>query len=168
MVDSSSAQSRQVSTLVTYYGPAKRVVAERQETFMAGEKVRLTVIREKGRISRERTYRASISNLQGPAKEVMNDLYRHLVISNYTFCDGESGYYANRLLDVLYPSQGALRDFEYVTYSFNTSGEIYHNLRIHRTTQDYLLLGSILDALLREHVEKEPTVHIETARWSHL
>jgi hypothetical protein len=50
--------------------------------------------------------------------------------------------------------------------SFNTAGEIYHNLKIHRTTPEYLMLGSILEALLRERVLEEPTVHLETASWS--
>jgi len=103
-----------------------------------------------------------ISTLKGKYQPVMNDVYRHLVIGNYTSIKDHQGYDAIPILDEEYPDNETLPDFELKTIAFNTSGMILYNLLRHPEPdqESYRILSAILVAMVENKALETPKMDL--------
>jgi hypothetical protein len=100
--------------------------------------------------SKETLLRTTIAKATGREKDVLQDLYRWLVLSNFAKLEGKGGKTARDKLDELYPAKGTLPEFKIVSGRFNATGAIIYNIETHRTANDgYDLLSSFLLGLLK-------------------
>jgi hypothetical protein len=105
-----------------------------------------------GSRTREGRLRAIIENLPNDSttQKVMIDLYRNLVLGNFTTLDGKRGKAERETLDKLYPEQGTLPDFD-IQNMPNAGGMIVQNIRKEQNAEreSYRILGGILTQLLK-------------------
>jgi len=101
-----------------------------------------------------------IRNLAGAedAAQVMMDLYRSLVLGNYTTYNGKGGKVPRAALEQTYPEQGALPGFVQAQQQSNTSGLIVYNLLHHQDSGHlgYAILGGILVQMLQAGFLSKP------------
>jgi hypothetical protein len=101
----------------------------------------------------ETILRNTILRLAGDEKKAMIDLYRYLVLSNYSRLNGKGGHTAKAELEHLYPPQSYLPDFRNYSNLFNTSGVIALLLLTHadKSIESWFhFLGSVLTAMLQK------------------
>src|SRR5262245_35630496 len=100
-----------------------------------------------------------IRNVAGAdaAQKVMIDLYRHLVLGNYTTFNGKGGKVTRAALDQVYPEQGALPGFELRNLG-NTAVLMVYNLVKPKESghMDYAILGGILVQMLNARLLNKP------------
>jgi hypothetical protein len=106
----------------------------------------------------EQIIRSSIESLTGTHRDVLSDLYRHLVLSNYTPLDGKRGKSAAVGLDEKYPSHGTLPKLKQKSGGFNTLGAIVSILLERETHGEryrdaFSIVGGILFSLLKAGVK---------------
>lgn len=99
--------------------------------------------------STEKILRNAIEHGKGTDKNILQDLYRWLVISNFARLNGKGGKAAMQELNTLYPPCNTLPDFEILSGKFNTCGAILQNYRSHsRNEPGYNRLMSIVLGLV--------------------
>lgn len=102
----------------------------------------------------ETVFRNSIEIWTGFHKDVMSDLYRHLVLSNSTRLDGKGGATARSNLDAKYPDRQTLPKLKRETGNVNTLGAIISILLEPREMHGeayadaFSIVGGILASLL--------------------
>ena len=110
--------------------------------------------------NREGKLRDIIKNLAGTGlpEQVMIDLYRSLVLWNFTTYNGQGGKGAKEPLDSVYPEQGALPGFEFLGGFTNAAGVMVHNIvkHEHAAHTSYQVLGGILVQMLKARVLNTP------------
>ena len=109
----------------------------------------------------ENVIRRTIATLTGIEQQVMSDLYRHLVLSNFTVLDGKGGRSAASDLDKKYPDHQTLPERKQKSGRVNTSGVIVSILleggEAHKKDA-FSILGGILISLLRAGVLETPVL----------
>jgi hypothetical protein len=132
------------SFTVTYVQGPEAI--ERVESFPIGERFAFRV-----GASREAALRAAIESETGERRDVLQDLYRELVLSNFTRFQNAGGVTAEPLLNATYPATGSLLNFERVSETFNMAGAILHNAK-KGVGPGYRHLPGILDGLLKARI----------------
>jgi hypothetical protein len=98
----------------------------------------------------EAIFRKGIAGATGKERDVLHDLYRWLVLSNFAKLNGKGGKSAKPELDQLYPDKGCLPHFAVVSGRYNTTGAILHNLDSHPSQEGgYALLPGFLLGLMK-------------------
>ena len=108
----------------------------------------------------EMILRNTITTLTGDVKKAVIDLYRYLVIANFSRLEGAGGKTALLRLDLLYPPQRYLPEFDIISGSFNTPGVIAYLLLKHSEQLReswYQCTGAVLAAMLeKENIWNQP------------
>jgi hypothetical protein len=97
----------------------------------------------------ETTLRTAIDSSLPDYKDVLQALYRELVLANYAEFDGKRGSSAEPELSRTYPDTGALPHFIRTSGRVNAAGMILYNLQLqHHVGSGYELLPALLAALV--------------------
>jgi hypothetical protein len=117
---------------------------ERAESFDVPD---VPVIHSRG--SNEATLQAATATASGELRDVLNDLYRELVLANLAKYEGKGGASADPALSAAYPDAETLPGFIRKSGRFNAAGMIFHNVQAHaRSGGGYRLLAPVLAALI--------------------
>jgi hypothetical protein len=119
----------------------------------------------------EEVLRASMGALTGIHQQVMSDLYRHLVITNFTgltvsgINKSKRGGSASADLDRIYPDHHTLPKLKGKSHGFNTSGAIISILLEPQETyaDAFGIVGGILYSLLEKRILDKPKLDAVTA-----
>ena len=97
---------------------------------------------------REEFFRQKINGASGFKRKVLIDLFRQIVLSNYSILNGKKGKVAKAELDKIYPQQGTLPDFEIPPANekgYKLIDVIILNVEMYPERKDYQLLRHILN-----------------------
>lgn len=98
--------------------------------------------------NREYQLRTLIEGLEGCWKDLAVDVYRHLVLGNYTACEGKSGHTAEEVLNRTgYDDRGMLPDFKRRNRD-GAIGMLLYNIIRHDSSPKYKKLNSFVAGLL--------------------
>lgn len=148
-------QLREIHLPVVY----KNSVAEKRgEISLMGANT--TVLTFSG--NRENSLRSAIASLFGIEQQVLNDLYRNLVLANFTRFNGISGRTAEPELNREYPASGILPEFELKSGAYNAAGMVVYNLLCHPENYKvgYRVLAGLLENLVNTGILDEPQIDI--------
>src|SRR5687768_10159209 len=107
--------------------------------------------------SLEATLRSAIDHGPASHRDLLQDLFRELVLSNFTQFDGKRGSAAADALNRTYPSRGTLPGFIRQSGKVNAAGTILHNIRMQPIDgTGYVGLPAILAALLHNGALSAP------------
>jgi hypothetical protein len=109
---------------------------------------------------KEASLRNAIDSLSGLHRQVMNDVYRHLVLANFTTFDGERGREVEPFLNERYGDCRTLLTFEKKSQSYNAAGTIVYNIIKNQEKNEYSVLASILIGLLQAEILETPQLDI--------